>query len=199
MTPEQIETPGDVDQRADIYSLGVVFYELLTGELPLGRFVPPSQKSPMDPRIDEIVMRTPERDRQARYQTAGEVKTRVAAVTQSGTEGPAKTAGALATPIPVTEPPALMPETARFATASAILTGISLLLCGVAVCAYAIFEEMQSYNIARYGHGLVAGAFPILIAASLLVVGVPAILGVVLGAKSGLGTGNQKNDLRFLG
>ena len=34
MAPEQLEHPQDVDQRADIYSLGVVFYEMLTGELP---------------------------------------------------------------------------------------------------------------------------------------------------------------------
>ena len=38
MAPEQLENRSDVDQRADIYSLGVVFYEMLTGELPLGRF-----------------------------------------------------------------------------------------------------------------------------------------------------------------
>ena len=38
MAPEQIEHPQEVDHRADIYSLGVVFYQMLTGELPIGRF-----------------------------------------------------------------------------------------------------------------------------------------------------------------
>ncbi len=77
MAPEQIEKPGEVDHRADIYSLGVVFYEMLTGELPLGRFAPPSQKTPVDERVDAIVLRALAKERELRQQSAGEVKTQV--------------------------------------------------------------------------------------------------------------------------
>jgi len=77
MAPEQLERPQDVDQRADIYSLGVVFYEMLTGELPVGRFAPPSQKATVDPRVDDVVLRALEKERGKRYRSAGEVKTRV--------------------------------------------------------------------------------------------------------------------------
>jgi len=77
MAPEQIEHPLEVDHRADIYSMGVVFYELLTGELPLGRFAPPSRKVEVDVRVDEVVLRTLEKEPALRYQKAGEVKTDV--------------------------------------------------------------------------------------------------------------------------
>jgi serine/threonine protein kinase len=64
MAPDQIEKPGTVDNRADIYTLGVVFYELLTGELPLGRIGTPSAKTQDDSRVDDVVMRTLERERE---------------------------------------------------------------------------------------------------------------------------------------
>ncbi len=81
MAPEQLERPQDLDHRADIYSLGVVFYELLTGELPIGRFAPPSQKTPLDPRVDEVVLRALEKERERRQHNAAQVKTEVEHIT----------------------------------------------------------------------------------------------------------------------
>jgi serine/threonine protein kinase len=77
MAPEQLQQAHAVDHRADIYSLGVVFYEMLTGELPLGRFAPPSQKVQVDVRLDNVVLRALEKEPERRYQHASDVKQEV--------------------------------------------------------------------------------------------------------------------------
>lgn len=77
MAPEQIENPTSVDHRADIYSLGVVLYELLTGELPIGRFEVPSNKSDVGAGVDEVVLRALEKDRERRQPSAERLKTEV--------------------------------------------------------------------------------------------------------------------------
>ena len=83
MAPEQIEKPTTVDHRADIYSLGVVFYEMLTGELPLGKFAPPSAKVQIDVRLDEVVLRALEKEPERRYQQVSEVKTQLETIAAS--------------------------------------------------------------------------------------------------------------------
>ena len=75
MSPEQKEHPGTVDNRADIYALGVVFYQMLTGELPGKKIEPPPSKVQIDVRLDEIVLRALEKNPELRYQQVSEVKT----------------------------------------------------------------------------------------------------------------------------
>ena len=71
MAPEQIEKPATVYHRADIYSPEVVFYEMLTGELPLGRFAAPSEKVAVSEGVDAVVVRALEKERERRQQSAG--------------------------------------------------------------------------------------------------------------------------------
>jgi serine/threonine protein kinase len=90
MAPEQREHPSEVDHRADIYSLGVVFYQMLTGELPGKPIEAPSHKVQIDVRLDEVVLRALEKEPQRRYQQVSQVKTAVEMISQSpGTASPA--------------------------------------------------------------------------------------------------------------
>jgi serine/threonine protein kinase len=89
MAPEQMKGGHRVDHRADLYSLGVVFYEMLTGELPLGRFAPPSHKARVDARLDPIVLRTLAREPELRYQDAAEIKKDIEAALPAGPAEPA--------------------------------------------------------------------------------------------------------------
>ena len=80
MAPEQRENSRHADHRADIYSLGVVLYELLTGELPGAKLQPPSRKVQIDVRLDEIVLRALEQEPDQRYATAYQFRTSIEAI-----------------------------------------------------------------------------------------------------------------------
>ena len=74
MAPEQLERPREVDHRADLFSLGVVFYEMLTGHVPAGVVEPPSRTAGVDAVLDDVVLSTLEREPGRRPQSAAEIE-----------------------------------------------------------------------------------------------------------------------------
>ena len=127
MAPEQVEHPRTVDHRADIYSLGVVFYEMLTGELPLGRFPAPSSRlrgMKIDVRLDEVVLKALEKEPERRYQHASNVKTDLETIAAQPANRPA--AGA-----PANSQSARRPSSARARSlAAAAIVILALLAAG---------------------------------------------------------------------
>ena len=92
MAPEQVSSPEHVDHRADIYSLGVVFYEMLTGESPKGLLEAPSNRVELDVRLDEIVMRALADSPELRWQSAADLRTQVETVSHTAPTLPSRPA-----------------------------------------------------------------------------------------------------------
>lgn len=75
MSPEQLRNSRDVDARADLYSMGVVLYELLTGDMPTGVPKPASQMlKDVPPALDVIIARCVDPDRNKRFNSAAELR-----------------------------------------------------------------------------------------------------------------------------
>lgn len=75
MAPERLEPGGQTDHRADIFAVGVMLYQMLTGKMPRGRFQLPSEINPrLDPRLDAIVHKALQPDKEKRQTTAIELR-----------------------------------------------------------------------------------------------------------------------------
>ncbi|HVJ92793.1 MAG TPA: serine/threonine-protein kinase [Labilithrix sp.] len=99
MSPEQLRSSKNVDQRADIWAIGVILYELMTGSVPfmgenLGELFaailetdPVPMRSRVEgipPALEEIVMRCLQRKPEHRYQTAVELTEALAPFANAG-------------------------------------------------------------------------------------------------------------------
>ncbi|MCB1097043.1 MAG: serine/threonine protein kinase [Verrucomicrobiae bacterium] len=73
LAPEQVDNAAEVDHRADVFSVGVVFYQLLTDTLPIGRFEPPSELRKVTSNLDAIAFKALARDPDQRYQRVSDM------------------------------------------------------------------------------------------------------------------------------
>lgn len=74
VAPEALIPGVPLDGRADLYAIGVMLYNMLTGEIPRGMWSMPAQKVGSDPRFDAIIAKAMQTDREARFQSAAEIR-----------------------------------------------------------------------------------------------------------------------------
>ncbi len=136
MAPEQWQ--GKADHRADIYALGVMLYEMLTGTRPQGAFDLPSIKSHVDARLDEVVVKAMRQEPERRYQRVSELRE---AVDRIRTTRPPQPAAAPRHPVRAPVPKAPPPQKKRSAFATIMWAVLILLLLGLGYGAYTLLNH----------------------------------------------------------
>jgi serine/threonine protein kinase len=131
MAPEQRD--GQADERADIFALGVMLYEMLTGKPPRGAFEPASRKVQLDVRIDEVVLKALQTEPERRYQHASEMKTDVDRIRNTPLPAP-----------PPAKPQPSTPPARKRTNAFLVAAAFCLLLLGAA--GYYIWQKTDQRN-----------------------------------------------------
>jgi serine/threonine protein kinase len=134
--PEVVNQPHLVDHRADIFSLGVMLHELLTGKLPANDPRPASTIVRCDPRLDAIIRRATQPLPAARYASAAEMATDLRGITATKVPGGAKTSP-MRPPRPAR--PAPVRRTYRQASKKSSSSSAILLLLAVAAAGVGYF------------------------------------------------------------
>jgi len=103
IAPEAMVPGIQVDKRADLYSVGVMLYQMLTGKIPRGRFERLTRAVPgIDKRLDAIVDRAMQSEPDARYSNATELRTALDPITRSlAKRHPTTTVAKAQTDVPV--------------------------------------------------------------------------------------------------
>jgi len=104
--PELWNPHAVMDHRADLYSLGCVFYEMLTETIPQGQFELPAARFKLDPRVDSIIIRCMQQKPALRYQSAADIRADIEALQQSAKVNPL-----LKSAVRVYRPPVARPGT----------------------------------------------------------------------------------------
>ena len=145
-TPEyaapELWQPGVVmDHRADIYSLGCVFFEMLTGAPPQGQFQLPAAVLKLDPRVDKVIARCMQQKPGLRYQSALEVRQEIEAI-----RAPAPGTAVTRPAVRIVRPPARRPSQGgvgsprrrpKKSSSSALWLGLALAGIGIGVAIFA--------------------------------------------------------------
>ena len=154
-TPEyaapELWQPGVVlDHRADLYSLGCVFFEMLTGAPPQGHFTLPAAALHLDPRVDAVISRCMQPDPAQRFQSAAELQQALAAIRLSPVGNPSPNATARPTAHPTVRslrhPPRRIPVSSSHKKASSSPLLWLLPIALVAAIIALLFKGKQAFD-----------------------------------------------------